>query len=67
MDISGCHLSNPLDLDKLLDADDFNFMHDVLGIMKHIDRKTGELRDFFLPRFSKLSKIDIKRINYGKK
>lgn len=51
MDITAVHLNGcPLDLEKLLAADDFNFLHDVYGIMGHIDRNTGELRDCFLPR-----------------
>jgi hypothetical protein len=40
----------PLDLDKLLTADDFNFSHDVFGIARHINRRTGEIEDFFVPR-----------------
>lgn len=53
MDIVACHANgNRLDLRRLLDADDFNFAHDVTGIMRHIDRTTGELTDFFVPRFS---------------
>lgn len=40
----------PLDLRKLLKAPDFDFLHDVLGIKKHLDRRTGRLRDCFLPR-----------------
>lgn len=53
MNLSACHASgNPLDLQRLLDADDFNFAHDVFGIDRHIDRSTGQLLDFFSPRFS---------------
>lgn len=51
MDISAAHLANPLKLQDMLDADDFNFNHDVYGIHRHIDRKTGEMNDHFLPRF----------------
>jgi hypothetical protein len=51
MDISACHCNgNPLDLHKLLEADDFNFAHDVFGIRRHIDRTTGQLQDCFVPR-----------------
>lgn len=51
MDISACHANGtPLDLDKLLAADDFNFAHDVFGIRRHIDRDTGEIMDCFVPR-----------------
>jgi hypothetical protein len=53
MDITAAHASgNPLRLEALLEADDFNFAHDVFGIARHLDRSTGELRDFFTPRFS---------------
>jgi hypothetical protein len=53
MDITAAHLNgNPLRLEALLAADDFNFVHDVFGIRRHLDRKTGKLGDCFLPRFS---------------
>jgi hypothetical protein len=53
MDITACHASgNPLRLDDLLAADDFNFAHDVFGIARHLNRETGELQNFFSPRFS---------------
>jgi hypothetical protein len=53
MNVSACHANgNPLDLTRLLAADDFNFAHDVFGIDRHIDRETGELQNFFSPRFS---------------
>lgn len=54
MDITACHCNDsPLDLDKILIADDFNLMHDVIGIFNHMDRKTGKLTDHFLPRMRK--------------
>lgn len=53
MDICACHLKCPLDLFRLLCADDGNFSHDVFGIRKHMNRETGELQDCFLPRFAK--------------
>ena len=52
MDLSATHAKCPLRLRELLDADDFNFAHDVFGIMRHMDRSTGELGDCFLPRFA---------------
>ena len=52
MDISATHLSCPLKLQELLDADDFNFAHDVGGIQRHINRESGELENFFLPRYA---------------
>ena len=52
MDITAAHLNDPLDLDKLESFDDFNFYHDVFGIMGHINRTTGRLENCFLPRCS---------------
>jgi hypothetical protein len=54
MDITATHLNGcPLDLDKLLSFDGFNFTHDIAGISTHIDRNTGKLRNCFLPRCAK--------------
>jgi len=52
MDITACHILNPLNLQQLLDSDDSNFAHDVFGIHRHIDRNTGELLNCFSPRFT---------------
>lgn len=43
----------PLRLQELLDADMFNFAHDIGGIYRHIDRSTGKLGGFFWPRFAR--------------
>lgn len=40
----------PIDWAKLMAFDDFNFMHDLAGIAEHLNRSTGKLEDFFLPR-----------------
>jgi len=50
MDISAVHLKTPIDLDRLLEFDDFNLLHDVFGIIRHVDRETGELKNCFLPK-----------------
>lgn len=51
MDVGATHTCGcPLDLQKLLDADKFNFAHDIFGINKNLDRETGELLNCFLPR-----------------
>lgn len=42
----------PLDWEKLLGADDATFVHDCAGIQQHIDRRTGAIGGFFLPRCS---------------
>ncbi len=54
MDITAVHLNDTeLDLKRLLEADDFNFAHDIIGIRRHIDVNTGKLRNCFLPRHTK--------------
>ena len=54
LDLEVCHSNGtPLDFDKLLAFDDCNFLHDINGIARHIDRNTGELKDCFLPRCGK--------------
>lgn len=55
MDLTACHLNGcPLRLKELLEADEFNFAHDVFGIRNHIDRTTGKLTGFFEPRFAEV-------------
>lgn len=56
MDLSaadGVNGNDPIDWDALLSADDFNFMHDIAGISRHMNRETGEIGDFFRPRFAR--------------
>jgi hypothetical protein len=51
MDVTAVHCNAvPLDLPKLLQAGEFDFAHDLLGIRRHLDRETGQLRECFLPR-----------------
>jgi hypothetical protein len=51
MDLEACHCNGmPLDLEKLLAADNFNLTHDCFGIRRHINRSTGEIGGFFVPR-----------------
>lgn len=52
MDISAVHARCPLRLSDLRDADQFNFAHDMYGIQRHLNRQTGTLENFFLPRFA---------------
>lgn len=53
MDILAAHSNGcPLDFRRLLVADGFNFLHDICGISRHICRETGQLQNFFLPRFA---------------
>lgn len=52
MDIAATAYFVPLRLTELRDADDFNFIHDLGGIRGHLNRETGLLENFFLPRFA---------------
>lgn len=54
MDLTATHCNGtPLDFEKFLRFDDFNFVHDIYGIMGNIDRTTGKLENCFLPRCAK--------------
>jgi hypothetical protein len=58
MDLTACHFrGQKLRLDDLLAADDFNFIHDVGGINRHLDRETYKLMDGFSPRFSQRTQV----------
>ena len=52
MDVNAAHLSCPLKLKEMLASDDADFMHDIGGISRHINRETGELENCFVPRFA---------------
>lgn len=57
MDVSACHANgNPLRLKELLEADAFNFTHDICGIYNFINRDTGKLEHGFRPRYSEPTK-----------
>jgi hypothetical protein len=52
MDLTAVHLNAcKLDLRELLTAGDGDFGHDVFGIRRHFNRRTGKLEDCFVPRF----------------
>lgn len=54
MDITAAHANGcALDFTKLLGFDDASFGHDVWGIRKYMNRCTGKLTDFFVPRCAK--------------
>lgn len=54
LDLAVCHTGpQALRLDDMLAADDFNLMHDVSGLNRHLDVERCELADHFSPRFSK--------------
>ena len=53
MDIVATHISGcPLRLKALLEAPISDFIHDIYGILKHLDRTTGKLQDCFVPRYT---------------
>ena len=51
MDIDS--ISSGLDLSKFLSFDNFNFCHDVFGIIENMNKETGKLENCFLPRCSR--------------
>ena len=54
MDLTAVHANGmPLRLADLLKADSLNFIHDIAGIARHIDRETGKLQHSFVPRYAK--------------
>lgn len=52
MDMSHANAEFDLRMSDLLNADDFNFAHDVVGIQNNINRTTGKIDNMFVPRFS---------------
>jgi len=50
MDLSAVSAKYNINLKKLLKFDDFNFAHDIYGIMDNLNRETGELENYFSPR-----------------
>jgi len=54
MDLTICHANGcPLDLERMAKASDPDLVHDVWGIAKWLDRKTGRLTGVFWPRFAR--------------
>lgn len=54
MDVAACHANGmSLDLEKLLKSPDGDFIHDITGIARHINRETGAIEDCFVPRCHK--------------
>jgi hypothetical protein len=52
MDVLATHLTKPLRLNELLDSRDMDFVHDIVGIERHLNRRTFTLSDGFSPRFT---------------
>lgn len=54
MDLDATHSNGCLlDFQMLLDAPEIDFIHDLGGIARHLDRETGALKDHFRPRCAK--------------
>lgn len=51
MDLEFADKTFNLRLEEFLNADDFNFSHDYIGIQNNIDRTTKKF-GFFVPRFA---------------
>lgn len=52
LDLTVAHNQFNLKLDELLNTDDENFAHDVVGIQKNLDRDKKEVVNFFVPRYA---------------
>lgn len=50
MDLDAVAEKTDINLLKLLNFDDENFAHDVVGIQRHLDRNSKELKNHFVPR-----------------
>jgi hypothetical protein len=51
MDLRAAHANGcRLDFQKLLEASPFDFVHDIYGIARHLNRITGQLEHCFVPR-----------------
>jgi hypothetical protein len=60
MDLNACHSNGcPLDFQRLLEASDFDFLHDMIGIQDHINRETGKLENCFVPRLAARAETEV--------
>lgn len=53
MDLECTMKQYDLRLDDLLNADDFNFSHDICGIQNNLNRETKKMENLFVPRFAR--------------
>ncbi len=62
MDLVACHCNGTkLDLKKLLEASDYDFTHDIIGISLNIDRRNGKLIPSFVLRCLANEEKEIKK------
>jgi hypothetical protein len=52
MDLHFAHEQYPLDLARMCTGPDSDFLHDILGIRCHMDRRACVLVDCFVPRYA---------------
>lgn len=52
MDLQTAHEEFNLRLQELLDADDYNFAHDIVGIQNNINRLERKMKNIFVPRYA---------------
>ena len=52
MDIENADKAFNLRLEELLNADNFNFAHDIVGIVNNINRRNPTDFNLFVPRFA---------------
>lgn len=52
LDVDNASKQFNMDLDAWLNADDFNFGHDFIGIYNNINRVTKKVENCFVPRFA---------------
>ncbi|MCH4866776.1 DUF6874 family protein [Bacillus sp. 1006-3] len=52
MDLECVNEEFNLRLEDLLNADDFNFAHDILGIQNNLNREKRKMENLFVPRFA---------------
>lgn len=53
MDLVSLHLNGtPINFRDMAVGTHSDFLHDILGIRRHLDRSTAQLRDCFVPRFA---------------
>lgn len=53
MDMEAVSEHTPIDFGKLLKCPKADFIHDICGIQKNINRNTGKLENCFSPRTAK--------------
>ena len=52
LDVENADKQFSMRLQEWLDADDFDFAHDFIGIQANMDREVCKVRNFFVPRFA---------------